>query len=94
MCQSEVGNQIIMRLALLLALVGLCTGCGPTLDQLRWRASHDLDCAEDNIVLTPLDADGDAWGLRGCGKSAAYAVGDSGKDEWVMTKRPEPDPTK
>lgn len=44
--------------------------------------------------MTPLDADGDAWGLRGCGKSASYAVGDSGKDEWVMTKKPEPEPTK
>lgn len=69
------------------------TGCGPNLEQLRWRASHDLSCAEDRIVMTPLDEDGEAWGLRGCGKSASYGVSnDSGSGEWVMTKKPDVDP--
>ncbi len=82
-----------MSRAVLCLVVGAGVGCGPSLEQLRWRASHDLSCPEGTIMMTPLDEDGHAWGLRGCGKSASYAVSDdSGSDEWVMTKKPEVDP--
>ena len=72
-------------------LLGIAvTGCGPNLEQLRLRASHDLSCDEAALVMTPLDEDGDAWGLRGCGKTAAYSYSkDSGQAEWVMTRKPE-----
>jgi len=64
-------------------------GCGPSLEQLRWRASHDLNCPEEKIVMTPLDEDGDKWGLRGCDMSAGYAISeDTGSGEWVMTNKP------
>ena len=71
-------------------VVLVVAGCaGPNLEQLKWRASHDMDCPEDKLSLTPLDEDGEAWGLRGCGRDAAYSWSkDSGKEEWVMTKRP------
>lgn len=82
------------RWAAAAAALTLGVGCGgPNLDALRWRASHDLDCPEDKIVLTPLDEDGDRWGLRACGKDAAYTFSsDSGKDEWVMVKKPVESP--
>jgi hypothetical protein len=71
------------------ALAVAAIGCGPNLDSLRWRAAHDLNCTEREIVLTPLDEDGERWGLRGCDREAAYAwSNDSGKDEWVMVKQP------
>ena len=72
---------------LLLPLL-LAAGCGPNLEQLKWRASHDLNCAEDQLVLTPLDEDGEKWGLRGCDRDAAYAWATDGKREWLMTKKP------
>jgi hypothetical protein len=78
-----------MKPTLLLLLVGAAAGCaGPNLDALKWRASHDLNCAEDKLVLTPLDEDGEKWGLRGCDRDAAYAWSTDGKKEWLMTKKP------
>jgi hypothetical protein len=82
-----------MRWVLLVALAACAVGCGPSLDQLRWRASHDLNCPENQIVMTPLDEDGNRWGLRGCDRAASYALSeDTGKGEWVLTQKPESDP--
>ncbi len=84
-----------MRSALILfGLVAgaLAAGCGPNLSLLRGRAAHDLNCAEAQLMLTPLDEKERTWGLRGCGKSATYSWTDeSGKSEWVMTKKVEQD---
>ena len=84
-----------MSRAVLVSVVGalLATsaiGCGgASLEQLRWRASHDLNCPEEKIVMTPLDEDGNKWGLRGCDMSTSYAVSeDTGSGEWVMTNKP------
>lgn len=78
-----------MRAASLVLLVLGATACGPNLDSLRWRAAHDLNCTEREITMTPLDEDGDRWGLRGCDREAAYAwSSDSGREEWVMVKQP------
>ncbi len=78
-------------LAGLLVASSLVACGGPNLEQLKWRAAHDLNCAEDKLVLTPLDEDGEAWGLRGCDQDAAYSWStESGKEEWVMTKKPTP----
>ena len=57
------------RLALPLLVIG-AAACGPNLEQLKWRASHDLNCAEDKLVMTPLDEDGEKWGLRGCDRES------------------------
>lgn len=77
-----------MRSTLLLLVIA-AAGCGPNLESLRWRAAHDLDCTEKQITMTPLDEDGERWGLRGCDREAAYAwSSDSGKEEWVMVKQP------
>lgn len=74
----------------MLGVLALFTaGCaGPNIEALKWRASHDLNCEEDKLVLTPLDEDGEKWGLRGCDRDAAYAWATDGKKEWIMTKKP------
>lgn len=78
-----------MRRLGLVAIVLLGSACGPNMEALKWRASHDLNCEEDKLVLTPLDEEGDKWGLRGCDRDAAYTwSSDSGTREWVMVKKP------
>ncbi len=76
------------RLALAALALGVAACAGPNLEALRWRASHDLNCEEDKLVLTPLDEEGEKWGLRGCDRDAAYAWSTDGKKEWLMTKKP------
>lgn len=78
-----------MKAALLFILLGCASGCGPNLESLKWRASHDLNCGQRDLVLTPLDEDGERWGMRGCQREAAYVwSSDSGKNEWVMVTKP------
>jgi hypothetical protein len=87
-----------MRLRLvpvLIAIACAATGCaGPNMEMLVWRASHDLNCPENQIVTTPLDAEGLGWGVRGCGKNAGYSWAPSastGVEEWLMTRKAEQD---
>jgi hypothetical protein len=79
------------QLALALAAGALLSACsGPNMEQLQIRAAHDFDCPENQIRMTPLDENDRSWGLRGCGKSAAYSwTESSGAGEWVMTKKVE-----
>jgi hypothetical protein len=52
------------------AAVVLSVGCGASVDQLRSRASFDLQCPEGQIQTTQIDDR--TVGVRGCGQQATY----------------------
>jgi hypothetical protein len=52
------------------AAVVLSVGCGASVDQLRSRASFDLQCPEGQIQTTQIDDR--TIGVRGCGQQATY----------------------
>ena len=58
--------------ALLCALLSLSASCATnaTVAQLKTRAAFDLQCAETNLEVVPLDPRTN--GVRGCGHQATY----------------------
>lgn len=97
-----------MTLRLLLVAVALAVpaGCctalyntaGASPEQLVARASFDLDCPRDQLVVVDLDAR--TRGVNGCGRRATYVeqcqrYGDLGHKEgcsWVMNVEQAPKP--
>ncbi len=57
------------RTAMWCAVVTL-TGCGATLQQLKTRASIDLDCTEAQLDVRPIDSG--TRQVEGCGRRAMY----------------------
>ena len=54
----------------LVCWVLLLTGCSATLEQLKDRATFDLQCSENQLRLTRIDDR--TYGVAGCGKRATY----------------------
>jgi hypothetical protein len=50
--------------------VVMLTGCGATLEQLKTRASLDLDCAATRLDVKTIDSA--TRRVEGCGKRAMY----------------------
>jgi hypothetical protein len=56
--------------SLVTVLVGTAMGCGASEDQLRVRASFDLNCRGDQLQLVQLDDR--TQGVTGCGQRVTY----------------------
>ena len=69
-----------------------CTDCGKKADQaenrpkppdkLKQQSAFDLQCDQAQLQFTPMGGehwytDVRAWGVRGCGKQASYALQES-----------------
>jgi hypothetical protein len=91
----RVATWVLSPATLILASTFALASCGgPNMDMLAVRASHDLDCPTNQLVSTPINEDGDSWGMRGCERNAGYSWStESGRGEWIMTKKPEADPS-
>jgi hypothetical protein len=78
----------VFRLLLSAACASTILGCGATIEQLRSRASFDLNCAENKLQVVEIDQR--TRGVRGCGKQATYVENCTtpGRDRnsctWVM----------
>jgi len=69
------------RLLLALSAGLLLAGCAGSYnamsrDDVKLRAAFDLDCAAENLQVSPLQHDpmdfARAWGVEGCDQRAAY----------------------
>ncbi len=66
----------------IVVLVGLLAGCATSQgmqDNVRKRASFDLNCASDKITVVEIEpptfqsrGSQGSWGARGCGQQATY----------------------
>ena len=59
-----------MRKTMMWSVVVMLTGCGATLQQLKARASLDLECAETQLEVKTIDSA--TRRVEGCGKRALY----------------------
>lgn len=53
-----------------LAMLPFLAGCGATIEQLKSRASYDMNCPEEELVV--INIDHRTKGIRGCGKKSTY----------------------
>lgn len=67
----------------LVLLTSTIAGCAyASVDQLRVRAAHDLDCPEGDLQTTQIDAQ--TLGVEGCGQRATYVeTCDGRRDEFA-----------
>jgi hypothetical protein len=77
------GMRSIHALPRLVLLTSTIAGCAyASVDQLRVRAAHDLDCPEGNLHTTQIDAQ--TLGVEGCGQRATYVeTCDGRRDEFT-----------
>jgi hypothetical protein len=61
-----------MKKSLWVGAVLMLAGCAASLEQLKTRASLDLDCDAQRIELKPVDQG--TQQAQGCGKKAIYVV--------------------
>ena len=59
-----------MKAWLAASLLMTGAGCGATLEQLKNRASIDLECQSASLAVRPIDAA--TRSVSGCGKQAIY----------------------
>ena len=78
----------------ILALSGALLGCGSSAGPLEARAAHDLNCSQDQVVVTELG--GKSYGVSGCGKKATYTEvctpkpgSFSGDCDWSQSSQPQ-----
>jgi hypothetical protein len=78
---DEMNRKTLMGVGLLCLVT---TGCAASRDGLRKRASYDLECPADQLVLTDLErqafmshnmyqAPVETVGVQGCGKKSVYS---------------------
>ena len=76
-----------------IVLIGLL-GCGASTEQLRSRASFDMNCPSDQLQIVEID--GRTQGVMGCGKRNTYVescerYGQTGGKtgcSWVLNSTP------
>ena len=80
--------RLLQALLLLAALISSCASSYNKryLDDLRKRAAFDLRCDQADLNFTELSKKGDfitSYGVRGCGRQAAYVLDDD-HELWLM----------
>ena len=79
--------------AYLAATVLLMAGCGATLEQLKNRASIDLECQASNLDVHAIDSA--TRSVNGCGKQAIYVeqFNHSVRPAWLLNSPITPSST-
>jgi hypothetical protein len=54
----------------LISIALVLSSCGPSMSQLKKRASFDMGCPAEQLTTTPLG--GSSTGVTGCGKQITY----------------------
>ena len=92
---QNVSNRWV---ALGLFLVGLLGSCATTseLDNLRKRASFEMNCPENEVRVSSLDDESKTYGVNGCGQRAVYLWHCSGgalaeECKWVLNSNSTPE---
>ena len=87
-------TRAVTRVLSGVALAGLAAACATTsdLDNLRKRASFEMNCPEDQIRVSNLDDQDEAYGVNACGQRAVYLWHCTGSGltedcKWVLNSR-------
>lgn len=79
----------------LLVPLGSCATTSE-LDNLRKRASFEMNCPENQLRISNLDEEGKAYGVNACGQRAVYLWHCSGgglmeECKWVLNSNSTPE---
>jgi hypothetical protein len=80
---------MLRRFATVLALALLTSGCAG-MSNLKKRAAFDMQCPQDQLVVTELG--NTTYGVEGCGQRGTYVCKQDtarGCDDWILNSDTE-----